>query len=346
MKCVILAAGKGTRMREVSLGLPKILLPLGDKTIGDNLIKGFKDAGVSQVLIIVGHMEKRVRRHFGDGSSLGVSIDYVRQSKPLGTGHAASIAREFVAEDPFFVLAYGDIATPSENLGDLVADFRQKGPEASMSIYRARDLSKGAAVYVEKGYMRGLIEKPPKGTSTTSFDNAGIYVFRPKVFEILDGIGLSPRNEYELTDALTYMVRNGFAVRAYELGGFWSNVSSPEDLLRINKLVIEGLIADGKHAESGIVEEAGVSPLALVSSRATLRRCSVGPYTIVADGAKIMDGAKVQHAIICEDSVIREGAILDHVLVRPRTVVKAGTKCAGTRGKVLILPDEICMSTA
>ncbi len=341
MKAVVLAAGKGTRMRAVSLGLPKILLPLGETTIGDNLISGLKDAGVSEILFIVGYMEKQVTRHFGDGASVGVSIHYVRQEKALGTGHAASLARDFVSGDPFFFVAYGDIATPAENCADLVGAFREHSPEAIISTYRVKDPSKGAAVYVEDGYMKRLVEKPARGASTTHFDNAGIYVFTPKVFEMLDRIGLSPRKEYELTDALTLLVEHGFKVKAHELSGFWSNVSSPEDLLGINMLVVDRLRKRHPPKPRKIVVGVAVSPLAVVSPDATLGQCDIGDYSIIAGRARIMDGARLRHAIVCQGAVVGEGAQLSRVLVRPRTVVEAGTVCGAPPEKVLILPDEI-----
>ena len=340
MKAVILAAGKGTRMRAVSLGLPKMLLPLGDRTIGDNLIRGLKDCGVSEILVIVGHMEEQVRDHFGDGASLGVRIHYLRQEDPLGTGHAASRARDFTRQEPVFVLAYGDIATPPENLPALVADFREHSPEASMSTYRVKDPSKGAAVYVENGYMRSLVEKPAKGTSTTHLDNAGIYVFTPRVFEMLDRIGLSPRNEYELTDALTLLIANGYKIRAFELAGFWSNVSSPEDLLHINKLVINRLAKTRETSALKSVSGAEISSLAVVHPGTVLGRCTIGDYAVIAEGVRVMDRAEVSHAIVCRNASIGEGSYLNHVLVRPEGVVSPGGRHKGTEKRVLILPDE------
>jgi NDP-sugar pyrophosphorylase family protein len=340
VKGVVLAAGKGTRMRAVSLGLPKILLPFGHRTIGDNIVLGLRDAGASEIAMVVGHKEEHVKRHFGDGSPLGVSIHYVHQGKPLGTGHAASVARDFVGDEPFFVLAYGDIATPRENLVQLVDDFRGCSPEASMSVYRVEDTSSGAAVYVENGYLKRLVEKPRRGIAGASFDNAGIYVFTPRVFEVLDRVGLSPRNEYELTDALTLLVREGFRVRAYELGGFWSNVSSPEDLLDVNRRVIDRLTHGQRQAPQGTASGAVVSRLALVHEEAELGRCSIGDYSIVARGARVEDAASVRHAIICQHAVVGERAVLDHVLLPPGVGVKPGAVCRGGDDKVLILPDE------
>jgi NDP-sugar pyrophosphorylase family protein len=340
MKGVVLAAGKGTRMRAVSLGIPKMLLPLGEGTVVGSVVLGLKNAGVSEVLLVVGHMEEQVRGYFGDGSSFGIAIEYVRQEKLSGTGDAASLARDFVGQDPFFFLAYGDIATPLANYAGLVADFLDHPSEAGMSIYPAKDPSHGAAVYVENGYLKKLIEKPPKGTACGGFDNAGIYIFTPKVFDMLSRIGTSPRGECELTDALTLLVKEGNPVRTCEFGGFWSNVSSPEDLLEVNKILIDQLDDRRSPASRTAASGAEISPLSLINPKARLGRCLVGDYTVAAAGSEIADEAKVSNAIICGDAVIGRGCILDHVLVSPGATIEPGSRCEGTEGRVLILPQE------
>lgn len=339
MKAVILAAGKGTRMRAVSLGLAKTLLPLGERTIGDNLVHGLREAGVSEILMIVGHMEDQVREHFGNGSSFGVRIRYRRQGEQLGTGHAAALARNFASEEPFFVLAYGDVATPAPNCGRLISDFLEHSPEASLSIYRVEDPSQGAAVHVKGGYLESLTEKPPKGKPTSHYDNAGIYIFTPKIFDMLGRIGVSPRNEIELTDAVMLLVANGYKVRAYELGGFWSNVSSPEDLLRVNRFAIDKLRRrriDLQRTVSGV----GASPWAFVHRTALVGKCSIGPYTVVDENVQVRDGARVAHSIICRNAILGEGVVVEYALVSPGCEVEAGAKHAGSGDRVLILPDE------
>ena len=343
MKAVILAAGKGTRMRAVSLRLAKVLLPLGQGTIGDNLLRGLKNAGVSDVLMVVGHMQNEVRKHFGDGSALGVHIHYLRQTRQLGTGHAASLAREFAKEEPFFVLAYGDIATPARNCKGLVSDFREHSFEASLSVYPVEDPSQGAAVCVEQGCLKSLVEKPPKGKSASHFDNAGIYIFTPRIFDMLDRVGLSPRNEIELTDAIMLLVSNGYKVRAYELGGFWSNVSSPEDLLRVNRFALDELRRRGVGSRRN-VSGVAASSSAFIHPTALLGKCSIGPYTVVDEKAQVRDGARVAHSIVCRNALIGKGAVIDHVLVKPRAVVDPGDRHVGSKDRVLILPDEVSAS--
>jgi NDP-sugar pyrophosphorylase family protein len=122
--------------------------------------------------------------------------------------------------------------------------------------------------------------------------------------------------------------------------GFWSKLSSPEDLLQINKLVIDRIAKTGRTDAWKSVSGAKVSPLALVYPRAMLGKCTIGDYTVVAEGARVMDGAEVSHAVVCRNATIGNGVYLNHVLVRPEGIVKAGGRYGGTERRVLILPDE------
>jgi NDP-sugar pyrophosphorylase family protein len=209
-----------------------------------------------------------------------------------------------------------------------------------MSVHRVQDPSKGAAVYLQNGYLKSLLEKPPPGAASSQLDNAGVYVFTPRIFQMLDQVGLSPRKEYELTDALTLLVHNRYRVRAFEFGGFWSNVSSPEDLLEVNRLVIDRLSAAKSPPLPRTLPGVELSPLSVLHPQARLGRCSIGPYTLVDKGAQVMDGASVANSLICGNAVVGKDATLNHVMVRPECVVKAAAVHTGSRDNVVILPDE------
>jgi NDP-sugar pyrophosphorylase family protein len=124
------------------------------------------------------------------------------------------------------------------------------------------------------------------------------------------------------------------------MSGFWSNVSSPEELLSINNLVIDGLKEQG-FPDASASGGQSISSLAIVHPQSVLGRCTVGDYTIVMRGARVGDGAQVSRAILCRDVVIGQGAALDYVLVRPAATVAPNVRCSGTRKRVLILPDEM-----
>jgi UDP-N-acetylglucosamine diphosphorylase / glucose-1-phosphate thymidylyltransferase / UDP-N-acetylgalactosamine diphosphorylase / glucosamine-1-phosphate N-acetyltransferase / galactosamine-1-phosphate N-acetyltransferase len=232
-KAVLLAAGRGTRMRELTQELPKPMLQVRGKPVLQHIVEGSRDAGLTDFLIVVGWHAEVVRDFFSDGSKLGVRIEYAIQVVQDGTGRVVELAREFVGSDPF-VLSYGDILIAPENYPRICAALA--GAEAVVSVKRSEDVSQGGAVFVnEKFELTDLREKPKPGEPTSPWYNAGIYGFRPGIFAYIARLERSPRGEYELTDAIRNLALAGNKVRALELEGDWADVRDPEILADLNR---------------------------------------------------------------------------------------------------------------
>ena len=231
-KAVLLAAGRGTRMRELTEALPKPMLQVRGKPVLQHIVEGLRDAGLTNFLIVVGWRAEAVRDFFGDGSKLGVRIEYVTQTVQDGTGKVVELGREFVGSDPF-VLSYGDILIAPENyprICDALAP-----AEAVVSVKRSDDVSQGGAVFVnEKFELIDLREKPRPGEPTSPWYNAGVYAFRSSIFDYIAKLERSPRGEYELTDAIRNLALAGKKVQALELAGDWVDVRDPEILGQLN----------------------------------------------------------------------------------------------------------------
>jgi dTDP-glucose pyrophosphorylase len=238
-KAVLLAAGRGTRMREMTADLPKPMLEVRGKPVLQYIVEGLRDAGVINFLIVVGYRAETVQNFFGDGSRYGVLIQYVTQAVQDGTGRVVDLAKNFAANAPF-ILSYGDILVERQNYKRIVD--LPDGAEALISVTRGEDVSKGGAVFVnEKRELVDLREKPKPSEPTSPWYNAGLYAFRPSIFEFTAKLKPSPRGEYELTDAIRELaqsgqkVRAGRAVKALELTGQWADVRDPEILSRLNQ---------------------------------------------------------------------------------------------------------------
>jgi dTDP-glucose pyrophosphorylase len=232
-KAVLLAAGRGTRMRELTNDLPKPMIAVRGKPVLQHIIEGLGAAGVKKVLIVVGYRGDVVRQHFGDGSALGLSIEYVTQEVQDGTGKVVELAREFADEDPF-VLSYGDIIVDPRNYLRLVG--LEPETEAIVSVKRNEDVSQGGAVFLNQRFeLIDLREKPRPGEPTSPWYNAGIYSFRPGIFDFTSRLERSPRGEYELTDAIRALAQSGKKVQGLELIGEWADVRDPEVLARLNR---------------------------------------------------------------------------------------------------------------
>jgi len=244
-KAVILAAGRGTRMRELTAAVPKPMIEVRGKPVLQHIVEGLRDAGTKDLLVIVGYRADAVQDFFGDGSRYNVAIHYKTQTVQDGTGRVVELAHDFVTDRPF-ILAYGDILVDPENYERVVN--LPDDVEAILTVTRGEDVSKGGAVFVNEGMeVVDIREKvqPVAGIGDAGscdhrsrlqpFYNAGLYAFRPSIFDFTVKLKPSPRGEYELTDAIRDLAQSGKKVKAVELSGEWADVRDPEILERLNQ---------------------------------------------------------------------------------------------------------------
>ena len=236
---VVLAAGRGTRMKDLTEEIPKPLLPVSGRPLLEHILGALAEAGIERTVVITGYLADRIERHFGDGSRFGVQIRYRRQEVRDGTARALLLAREAIGAEPF-LLAWGDILTDRSNYPGLLRTFAAARLDGLLAVNWVEDPCRGAAVTIDaEKRIERIVEKPPAGTATTHWNNAGIGVFRPVIFDYAAAVRPSPRGEYEIPDAITAMIADQLAVHAYPLQGFWSDVGTPQDLERVEKLLGE-----------------------------------------------------------------------------------------------------------
>ena len=232
-KAVLLAAGRGTRMRDLTADIPKPMIEVRGKPVLQHIVEGLRGAGVRKFLIVVGYRADAVRDYFRDGARYNVDIKYATQVVQDGTGRVVDLARDFTENVPF-VLSYGDILVDPHNyksIADLGDDV-----EAIISVKRGEDVSKGGAVFLNKQMeLIDLREKPKPGEKTSPWYNAGLYAFRPSILEFTARLQPSPRGEYELPDAIRELAQSGKKVKALELIGEWADVRDPETLAKLNR---------------------------------------------------------------------------------------------------------------
>jgi NDP-sugar pyrophosphorylase family protein len=218
-------------MRELTDDLPKPMIPVQGKPILQRILEGLRAAGISRAQIIVGYRAEVVRDFFGDGKDLGMHLEYATQVVQDGTGKVVELARDFVGDQPF-ILSYGDILVDPHNYLPLA----QIGEaEAIVTVKRNEsEMAKGGCVVVNADFeLTDLIEKP-SGPPPSPWYNAGIYAFRPSLFEFTARLERSPRGEFELTDAIRALAQTRGRVRAQELSGSWADVRDPEILAQLN----------------------------------------------------------------------------------------------------------------
>lgn len=226
-KAVILAAGRGTRMKSLTADRPKPMLEVAGKPLLEHILDRLAEAGFNQFLIVTGYRADMIENYF---AGYRLPIAFERQQVANGTGAAALLAKDWAGDDPF-LLTFGDIVMESADYRAM-AQIVETDPECQgvMAVKWVDDPAAGAAVYEQNGRIERVIEKPPVGTSTTHWNSAGGYAFRQSVFTELERIPLSPRGEYEVTSAIDQMLAAGLNLRIHPLKGDWRDVGRPEDL--------------------------------------------------------------------------------------------------------------------
>ncbi len=332
MKAVILAAGKGERLRPLTDTKPKHIIPVGGAPLLEWPLRGLAEVGINEALIVTHYMEDQIKAQLGDGSRLGISISYARQDEMKGTADAFAVGEAFVGDDEFIGF-YGDGFIAVESF-KTVLDAHGAG-ETTLGVIHVNDPSSLAAVELDGDRVTRLVEKPPKGESPSNLANTGIYVFTPDIFDHIRDTGLSSRGEYEVTDSIGSLIESGANVKAAILPPKgWMDVGQPWDLLEANARALNGLAA----SVSGAVEDdASIHGLVHIEKGARIRsgayiegpvyiglgsdigpNCYIRPCTSIGAGVRIgnacevknsivMDGSHIAHLSYVGDSVIGEG---------------------------------------
>jgi dTDP-glucose pyrophosphorylase len=247
MKAVILAAGKGTRMGELTTDLPKPMLRVQGKPILEHILEGLIAAGVRDFFIVTGYRAEVIESYFGDGTKWNTRISFGRQLVQDGTGKAPEVAKEFVGDDDF-VLTYGDILVRPQTYQDMLRRYGEDNFAGLVTCTGSEDVTKGGLFFFDKQFcLEKLVEKPSAAQlealrkegrlrpGETAWYNAGIYIFKPLLFVFTGKLAKSPRGEYELTDALTSMLEVGYQLAGLEIQGRWVDVRDPQVLAGLER---------------------------------------------------------------------------------------------------------------
>lgn len=232
---MLLAAGRGKRLGHLTEKTPKPLLTIQERPLLEWIILGLRSAGIRRLLCVVGYLAEQIRAHFGDGSRLGMEMDYVEQRELLGTGAALRLGREFCDAGPV-LMSFGDILTDYRNYIALAEEWRRSPSRTVMGINFMRDVRAGAAVIRDGSRVIRIIEKPGPADPVSHWNQAGVTVFPAAIWDVLERLPRSTRGEYELTQAVQMLIDEGHEVHAVEFTGFWSDVGTPEALDEARRL--------------------------------------------------------------------------------------------------------------
>ena len=328
-------------MRPLTSNIPKPLLPVAGKPFLEHNIEALRDAGIKDIMLLVGWKANRVREHFQDGKAFGVKLEYVEQKERLGTAHAISMIRDSVAE-PFLCL-YGDVVVPKQSIKDIIEHHRKvKG--SVIALTSVSDPKRYGCVEVEDGVVTSIAEKPE--TPQGNLINAGAYVFEPEIFDAIDETKKSVRGEYEVTDSLKILIDKKHMF-AHLLKGEWIDVARPWDLLEANRMLmagleekVEGEVSDRAAIEGPVVMGAGskvmagsyiTGPAIIGTNTIVGPNAYIRPSTSVGNGCKVGNGVEVKNSIIMNDTKVPHLSYVGDSVLGERCNLGAGTKIANLR---------------
>jgi NDP-sugar pyrophosphorylase family protein len=238
-KAVLLGAGRGKRLGALTDRMPKPMLEVAGRPLIGHIVDAFAVNDVLDIAIVTGYLASNIDDWCAHRSreNLEVRLTTLHQAELNGTAGAMLLARNFVREEDAFIFGWGDILMDVENYARFIAAARSEEYELLLAVNATSDPWRGAAVYVDKEMrVEKLVEKPPRGTSTTRWNNAGLFAATPRIFEYLARLTPSPRGELELPEAIAMMIADRREVYAVDVRGFWSDVGTPEDLESARKL--------------------------------------------------------------------------------------------------------------
>ncbi len=331
MKALVLAGGRGTRLRPITHTYAKQLVPVANKPVLYYGLEALKAAGITEVGIVVSdpremlqpdhrtgeqltvmvNSQAEIRAAVGDGSPFDLRVTYIEQSAPLGLAHAVKIAQGFIGREPF-VMYLGDNLI-RDGITPFVREFQVERPNAQILLAHVKTPWEFGVAELEGDRVVRLEEKPKQPKSDLAL--VGVYLFDETVFEAVNAIQPSKRGELEITDAIQYLIDGGRRVRSHVITGWWKDTGKVEDLLEANRIVladlasrIEGTLDADSVVEGSVqigrgtvIERSRLRGPLVIGAGATIVDSYVGPFTALADGV-VLRHCELENSIVLERS--------------------------------------------
>jgi glucose-1-phosphate thymidylyltransferase len=315
MKGLILSGGKGTRMRPLTYTSAKQLIPVANKPVLVYGVEAIVAAGIQDIAIIVSpETGSEIRQCIGDGSRYGANIEYVKQDAPRGLAHAVLTAEHFLRDSPF-VMYLGDNLL-QHGITPLVEEYRSLDCNSEILLTKVSNPSQfGVAELSDDGKVVKLTEKPAEPKSDLAL--VGVYMFDERIFEAAKAIKPSKRGELEITDAIQWLLDNGYSVHPHIVKGWWKDTGKIEDMLEANRTVLDtfdrdvrGIISGESQIEGKVVIEEGAQIVdsvvrgpSIIGADARIVHAYVGPYTSIGRSC-VIEQCELENSIVLENSTI------------------------------------------
>ena len=331
MKALILAGGKGTRLKPLTNTLAKQVLPVANQPIIFYVLKEITQAGISDIGVVIspetGHL---IKEAIGDGSKWQAKLTYIIQPEAKGLAHAVMVSQDFLGHSPFLVFLGDNLI--EGGISDFVREFKSSKPAALILLKEVPNPSLfGVAELDKSGRVKKLVEKPKE--PKTNLALVGIYLFSPLIHQAIAQIKPSFRGELEITDAIQKLIDWGERVESKLLTGWWLDAGKKDDLLEANRLVLEKFlkpnirgevdtesrikgmveVRDGARVENSTLE----GPLS-IAEKCLIKNSTIGPYTSIGQGT-LVENSRLADSVILDNCHI-------HNIGLSKSLIGRGTK--------------------
>ena len=335
MKALILAGGKGTRLKPLTNTIAKQLLPVANKPILFYVLDQIAEAGITDIgIVISSETSSGIKEAVGDGSKWNAQITYILQLEPLGLAHAVKVAQGFLGDSPFLMFLGDNLI--QGGITQFVERFNTNSPDALILLKAVKETHLfGIAELNEAGKVSYIEEKPKHPRSNLAV--IGVYIFSPVVHEAIAEIKPSWRGELEITDAIQRLIDTGRTIQSYTLDGWWLDTGKKDDLLEANRVVLDDLLkrdvrgdVDTASQVAGRVEvgqgtkieNSTIRGPVSIGEECQIKNSFIGPFTSIGNGT-IIENSAIEHSIILEDCHIRNIERLeDSVIGKSTEVIK------------------------
>ncbi|MBL8087772.1 MAG: glucose-1-phosphate thymidylyltransferase [Chthonomonas sp.] len=315
MKALILAGGKGTRLRPLTFSMAKQLVPVANKPVLEYGIEAIAAAGVKDFGIIVADAASEIMQVCGDGSRWGIRITYIPQPDPLGLAHAVATARPYLGDDDF-IMYLGDNLMKS-SVDSLVTEFTSRRPAATILLTEVPNPEQFGVAEMREGRVVRLEEKPKEPRSNLAL--VGVYLFDRRIHDAIARLSPSGRGEYEITEAIQGLIDEGLEVRSHIVEGWWKDTGTVEAMLEANRLILEDQVhenlgdCDARSRIEGRVRIGAGARLvnstvrgpAIIGPGCFIEDSFIGPFTSI-DARVQVRRSEIENSIVLSDAVIED----------------------------------------
>jgi len=338
MKCLILAGGKGTRLKPLTHNIPKQLVPVANRPILHFVLDNVIKSGLREIGVIVAPETKNAIREsleqYRREREPMVDFTFIVQDEPLGLAHAVKVAKEFLKEEPFLMYLGDNLI--GQDLSRFIQGFQQTKADAFLLLKEVPDPSRfGVASLNEKGEIVHLEEKPKAPKSNLAL--IGVYIFSSAIHKAIEQIKPSARGEYEITHAIQVLIDSKNKVKSHILDSWWLDTGKKDTLLEANRIVLDNLIEreiKGRVSESSLIEgrvvieegseikDSQIRGPAVIGKNTKIIGSEIEPGTAIGDNCWI-ENSLIKFSIILEASIIRGIKAMDcSVIGRNARVIK------------------------